>query len=73
MVQLNRRWAPHRSQDNPPCMISPPLTLPLYIPFLYSRTIRYFYNGTAQLPLGFPLVTDNPSPILTPTLNFILG
>ena len=36
MVQLNRRWAPHRSQDNPPCMTSPPLTLPLYIPFLYS-------------------------------------
>ena len=23
MVQLNRRWAPHRSQDNPPCMTSP--------------------------------------------------
>ena len=26
----------------------------------------YIYNGTAQLPLGSPLVTDNPSPILTP-------
>ena len=27
----------------------------------------YIYNGTAQLPLGSLLVTDNPSPILTPT------
>ena len=34
MVQLNRRWAPDRSQDNR--MTSPSLTLPLYIPFLFS-------------------------------------
>ena len=34
MVQLNRRWAPHRSQDNPSNISFPPLTLPLYIHFL---------------------------------------
>ena len=37
MKQLNHSWAAHRSQDTPPPrMTSPPLTLPLYIPFLYS-------------------------------------
>ena len=64
MVQLNRRWAPHRSQDNPPNISCPPFTtLSTYISFLtilpiYSPAIRYCYNGTAGL--GSPPVKRQP-------------
>ena len=64
MVQLNRRWAPHRSKDNP-SNITCPLwhSLSTYISFLtilpiYSPAIRYCYNGTAGL--GSPPVTRQP-------------
>ena len=59
MVQLNRRWAPHRSQDNPHCMTSPPLTLPLYIPFLYSSLQSF--STCSLLPLSPHLSQDHPT------------
>ena len=53
MVQLNRCWAPDMSQDNPHCMTSPPLTLPLYIPILYSlSTLLPLDTSIAWLPTG---------------------
>ena len=73
MVQLNCHWAPHRSQDNPHCMTSPPLTLPLYIPFLYSSL--QFFSTSSLLPLSPHRSQDNPnppygySPFDTPTLH----
>ena len=134
MVQLNRRWAPHRSEGNLSCMTTlfdtsslhfnvQHLTSslpPLYTPFLhslstystlsidqppfdtpsYTLTLNFFStsslhplpisplyilsivgycHGTAQLPLGSPLVTrqpilyDNPPltlPLYTPMSNF---
>ena len=56
MVQLNRRWAPHRSQDNR--MTSPLLTLPLYIPILY--TSLQFFSTTFLLPFFITCHKNTP-------------
>ena len=56
MVELNRRWAPDRSQDN--CMTSPSLTLPLYIPFLFVSL------STLLLSSYMESVTPNPITLL---------
>ena len=51
--------------DHPPvCMTSPPLTLPLYIPFLYSSL--QFFSTSSLLPLSPHRSQDHPSLWLAP-------
>ena len=75
MVQLNRHLGPQWSHNNPP-MTSPALTLPLYIPFLYSLSTqslnrRLAPNWSQDNPLfSLPLPDISHLLIVTPSLQF---
>ena len=70
MVQLNRRWAPHWSEDNPPCMTSPPLTLPLYTLSWYSLiAVRSQPTLYDYPPLTLPLYLLCTPPFYIPSLH----
>ena len=72
MVQLNRRWAPHRSEGNPSCITTPFDTSslhsnvqlltsslpPLYTPFLYSLS-TYSTLSIDQPPFDTPSLHSN--------------
>ena len=62
LVQLNRRWAPHWSQDKPPIWLTP---LPLYLlfaPLFYIPSLHPYF--TPYLPISTYL--HIPTSCLTP-------
>ena len=72
LVQLNRRWAPHWSQDNPPIWLTPlyhsisivlhpfttPLLYPISTPYLHLRSI-WLTPLWHSLSYSFPLHTPS--------------
>ena len=66
LVQLNRRWAPHWSQDKPPIWLTP---LPLYLlfaPLFYIPSLHPYF--TPYLPPIYIYPPHASPPFDTPSL-----